>query len=109
MKLSKPYPYLYRDIDRQGRERWRLRVPGRKTVTVKGQYGSPEFAASYRCAFEGAHVEKQGLVTKHGTIAALARSYLRSASFAGLSPATRRSRRYLIEHFVCKFGKLPRS
>jgi integrase len=107
VKIAKPYPHLYRDKDRQGCERWRLRVPRRKTVTIKGAYGSPEFAANYKAAIEGAPVEKQGLVTKHGTMAALGRSYLRSAAFAALSPATQRARRYLIEQFIAKFGPLP--
>ena len=107
MTITKPYPSLYRDKDRQGRVRWRLRVPGRKTVTIKGVYGSPEFAANYRVAVEGAPVEKKGIGTQHGAMAALARSYLRSAAFASLSPATQRARRYLIEQFIGKFGTLP--
>jgi hypothetical protein len=38
--IAKPvYPYLCRDVDRHGRTRWRLRMPGRKTVTIKGQFG----------------------------------------------------------------------
>jgi hypothetical protein len=53
VKATKPYPYLYRDIDRQGVQRWRLRVPGRPTRTIKGEFGSPEFAANYRAAMEG--------------------------------------------------------
>jgi integrase len=108
MKISKPYPYLYRDSDRHGRVRWRLRAPGRKTVTIKGQYGSPEFAANYRSAFEGSPVEPRGLVTKHGSMAALARTYLRSAHFASLSNATQRARRHLIETYIIdKWGNLP--
>ena len=107
MKITKPYPRLYRDKDRQGHERWRLRVPGRKTVTIKGAYGSPKFATNYRAAMEGAPAEQQDFVTKHGTMAALGRSYLRSAAFAALSLATQRARRYLIEQFIAKFGPLP--
>ena len=52
MKPTKPYLNLYRDKDRQGRDRWRLRVRGKKAVTIKGTYGSPEFAANYRAARE---------------------------------------------------------
>jgi integrase len=108
VKISKPYPYLYRDSDRHGRVRWRLRVPGRKTLTVKGQYGSPEFAANYRSAFEGSPVEPKGLVAKHGSMAALARTYLRSAGFAELAPATKKARRHLIETYIVgKWGDLP--
>ena len=104
MKPTKPYPHLYRDKDRQGRDRWRLRVRGKKAVTVKGSYGSPEFAANYRAALEvdGA----RGAVGELGTIAALAKSYLRSATFAALAAETQRSRRRLVENFAIKFGKL---
>jgi hypothetical protein len=55
--IAKPaYPYLCRDSDRHGRWRirYRLRIPGRKAVTIKGQqFGSGEFAENYRAAVEG--------------------------------------------------------
>jgi hypothetical protein len=67
------YPYLCRDSDRHGRVRYRLRVPGRKAVTIKGQFGSAEFAENYRAAVESMPVKKQGIVAQHGSMAALAR------------------------------------
>ena len=103
MKPTKPYLNLYRDKDRQGRDRWRLRVRGKKAVTIKGAYGSPEFAANYRAAREVDGT--RGAVGKHGTIAALAKSYLRSATFAALAAETQRSRRRLVENFAIKYGK----
>ena len=45
--------------------------------------------------------------TKHGTIDALARSYLRSADFARLKKTTQRSRRHSVEQFAVEFGNLP--
>lgn len=106
MTITRPYPYLYRDKDRQGRERWRLRPPGRKAVTIKGRFGTPEFAAAYRAALECCEpAQKKGLgIRTQGTIGALARSYLRSGAFIQLSPRTQRSRRYLVEQFVAKYG-----
>jgi hypothetical protein len=68
MRPTKPYPYVYADIDRQGRKRWRLRAPHRPTVTIKGEFGSPEFAASYRVAMEVAPLAKEPLPGKHGTM-----------------------------------------
>jgi integrase len=91
MKVAKPYPHLYKDKDRQGEVRWRLRAPGRKTATIKGDFGSPEFAANYRAALEGTPTPVGTIPTKTGTMVALARSYLRSAAFAALSPATART------------------
>lgn len=105
MKLSKPYPGLYKDKDRQGRDRWRLRLPRRKSVTIKGPFGSPEFAESYRAAIEG-EPEKR-LSGKHGSFDALAASYLRSASFSNLAHDTRKSRRYWIENFLTQYGSFP--
>ena len=98
MRATKPYPYLYKDIDRQGRIRWRLRAPRRPTVTIKGEYGSPEFAANYRAAIE-VSIQPPILVTRHGTISALGHSYLRSADFASLAADTQRSRRKIVERF----------
>jgi integrase len=109
MKISKPYPFLYRDIDRQGAERWRLRAPRRPTTTIKGAYGSPEFAANYRAAMEGECAIRPHEQTKggHGTIGALAHTYLKSAAFADLAPATQRNRRAFIDQLVMSYGKLP--
>lgn len=105
-RIAKPYPYLHRDIDRQGVTRWRLRAPGHNTVTIKGVFGSPEFAANYKAALEG-ETPKPLVTTPHGTMAALARSYLNSAAFAGLSKATQRARRHLIESYMIeKWGTL---
>jgi len=101
--MRSPFPHCYRSKDRYGRERWLLRVPGRKAVTIKGRYGSPEFAENYRNAL--APIEKRGLGTpRHGTIAALARAYLSSAHFAGLAAETQRHRRRAIESFTAQFG-----
>lgn len=108
MKAAKPYPNLYPDKDRQGRQRWRLRVPGRKTVTIKGAFGSAEFAANYRAAVEGQAIEPKGLPIKHGTMAALAREYLRSAAFLkDLAPTTQKAKGYLVQQFIAKYGHLP--
>jgi integrase len=106
MRHAKPYPYLYRDIDRQGAERWRLRAPGRPTVTIKGAYGSPEFAANYRAAIEGSPAEPVGIPAKHGTFDALGRSYLRSGAFDALASDTKTTRKKMVERFLAKFGKL---
>ena len=104
--MRNAFPHCYRSKDRHGRERWLLRVPGRKAVTIKGRYGSPEFAENYRAAL--APVEKKGIgVPRQGTIAALARTYLASAHFASLAEETRRHRRSAIEAFAAKFGDCP--
>ena len=108
MKTAKPYPYLYKDVDRQGHVRWRLRAPHKPTVTIKGEFGSPEFAANYRAAMEGDRTfGKFAEGSSHGTMDALARSYLRSADFARLRKTTQKARRNLVEQFAVEFGNLP--
>jgi integrase len=106
VKAAKPYPYLYKDIDRQGHVRWRLRAPRKPTVTIKGEYGSPEFAANYRAAME-CQPRASVVARAHGTFGALACSYLRSAEFSQLANETKRQRRSLIEQFCLSYGELP--
>jgi hypothetical protein len=106
MRINKPYPFLCSDIDRQGRKRWRLRVPGRPTVTMKGEFGSPEFAANYRAAMEGEAAKPALVAGRQGTFDALGRTYLNSAAFAQLAAETQRGRRRLVEGFVSKYGHL---
>jgi integrase len=114
MRPTKPYPFVYRDIDRQGAQRWRLRAPGRPTTTIKGEFGSPDFAANYRAAMEGSVATHRSVATdcrsvpsKHGTIDALVRTYLRSAAFDRLANASQKMRRRLLEGFAVKHGALP--
>ena len=95
--IAKPaYPYLCHDRDRHGRVRYRLRMPGRKAVTIKGPFGSEEFAANYRAAVEGEKSVKR-FAGEHGTFNRLASEYLNSATFAELAPDTQRTRRYITE------------
>jgi hypothetical protein len=85
MKLHNPYRYLYKDIDRQNHIRWRLRAPGRPTATIKGEFGSPEFAANYRTAMEGGTAIPT-TIGKHGTFDALGRDISGQLHFQSLHP-----------------------
>jgi integrase len=107
VKIIKAYPFLCKDTDRQGTVRWRLRAPGKPTVTIKGIFGSPEFAAHYRAALEGRAPETKVSADAHGTIASLAKAYLRSAVFASLAVETKRKRQDMIERLVEKYSTLP--
>ena len=105
--IAKPaYPYLCRDSDRHGRVRYRLRVPGRKAVAIKGQFGSEEFAANYRIAVEGNAPKQVRFAGKPGTFNRLGNEYLNSAAFASLAAATQRTRRYCVEKFLDRVGHL---
>jgi integrase len=105
--IAKPaYPYLCRDSNRHGRIRYRLRMPGRKAVTIKGQFGSAEFAENYRAAVEGDSPKQVRFAGKPGSFNRLGREYLHSAAFATLAAETRRTRRYCVEKFLDRFGGL---
>ena len=109
MKITKPYPHCYRSKDRQGRDRWILRVPGRKAVTIKGRWGSLEFAANYRAALEGGEpVAKKGLgAPGTGTLAALRVLFYQHALFTSKRPATQRTLRSYIDRFADAEGDKP--
>ena len=99
-KISKPFPYVYPDKDRQGRPRWRYRPPAGKAVTIKGAYGSPAFAEAYRAAVEGP-IERKGLgVPRSGTIAMLRVLTYKHVFFTGRKPATQRSLRSYIDRMA---------
>jgi integrase len=104
MIAKSSYPYLCRDTDRHGRVRYRLRMPGCKTVTVRGTFGSAEFAANYRAAVEDEPAQRPA--GKQGTFNRLASEYLNSASFARLASETQRSRRYCAEKLLDRIGSL---
>jgi integrase len=83
-----------------------LRLPGRKAVTLKCRYGSEQFAESYRAAVEGTAPDSpQRVAIKSGTVAAMARCYFNSASFATLALTTQRARRHQVEQFVAEHGE----
>lgn len=102
------FPHCYRVKNRQGGYRWLLRVPGRKAVTIQGQYGSAEFAQNYREALAGSDQEKKGLgVPRRGSVASLAKAYLSSAHFHRLASETQRHKRHAIEIFARDYGDKP--
>jgi integrase len=78
-------------------------MPGRKTLTIKGQFGSEEFAANYRAAVEGGIQPERKIAGKPGSVSALARMYLNSATFAKLAKGTQR--RYFVEYVAARYGE----
>ena len=95
--------HVYRSRDRQGRDRYLLRLPGRKAVTIKGAYGSPEFMANYQDAIEP--VERIHVPSgAPGTIAALVPLFFGSDKFTSKKPSTQRSRRSVLERFAENHG-----
>lgn len=104
------YPkYTHGFIDRFGKPRFYLRVPGRKKRTpLPGLPWSPEFMAAREAALDGG---KGAIVlgasrTKPGTVNAALVGYYQSSSWSALAKGTRDSRRAILERFREKCGGL---
>jgi integrase len=104
------YPkYTHGFIDRYGKARFYLRVPGRpKRVPLPGLPWSPEFmAARERALNEDWQPTQIGSKrTRPGTVNAALVGYYQSAGFRALAESTQKSRRRILERFREKCGDL---
>jgi len=81
--------YVNEYIDRHGKIRRYVRVPGSRGVKLPGLPGSVEFMAAYQAAI--ATVAPPPPSSKHvihGSLAEITAGYFRSAAFANLSEAS---------------------
>jgi integrase len=89
--------------DRHGRLRHQCRVPGRKSVGLKGLPGSDEFMAQYQAELAKAGVAATDIGagrTKAGTVNDAIVKYYKSDQFTeGLAAATQAMRRTILERF----------
>jgi integrase len=109
--MKKPrYPkYTHGFIDRFGKPRFYLRVPGRKKrAPLPGLPWSPEFMAAREAALnETGSLEQLGASrTKPGTVNAAIVGYYQSGAWLALAKGTRASRRAILERFREKCGAL---
>jgi hypothetical protein len=98
--------YVHQFVDRHGRIRRYVRLPGRKRVPLKGAPGTDEFMEAYRAALAG---EAPRLAigasrTRPGTINAAVVAYYGSVGFLNLAPSTRKVRRNILERFRAAHG-----
>jgi integrase len=98
--------YVHEFIDRHGKVRRYVRLPGRKRVPLPGAPGTVEFMAAYEAAIAGdaPRMEIGASRTKPGTVNAAIISYFNSAAFAALANESRRSRRFILEAFRREHG-----
>ena len=89
--------------DRHGRLRHYLRLPGRKSISLPGLPGSPEFMSAYSAALDGVTPETRQ-AHGAGTVSATILAYLRSAAFHDLAKDFQRSRRSCLEQFAAEHG-----
>jgi integrase len=97
------YPYAVREIDGNKNVRWYYRVGKGKRTRLKGDWGSKEFAESYRKA--ASQEEEAHAPTKH-TLQWLVDKYHESAAFKGLSESTKAQRRNILKAVCTTGGKI---
>ena len=112
-RIDFPFVKTYRD--RHGRLRSYFRRGTAKPVALPGPQGSPEWIDAYRSAraMSDAAAPKHGESrTIPGSVDDVVAAYLdisaaSTSVFRTLKPETQRSRRYILEGFRQKYGKLP--
>lgn len=103
--MPRPRPlYLHRFRNRHGNYVWYVRKPGGNRIRIRGEYGSPEFNASYLAAMNGLSVTQPSLPEAKGTMAWLWGQYRQTAVWTRLKPATRRQRENIMAGVLKQIG-----
>lgn len=98
VKLPK---HVHGFVDRHGKSRYYLRIPGQKSVPLPGLAHSGEFMEAYQAAFSGIVVTRSIGAARSlpGTVNAAVAAYCSSEVWQQLKPGTRRARRNILELF----------
>ncbi len=95
--------YVETFLTRHGKRIWYFRAGKGKRVRLKGEYGSPEFQASYTDALQG-HLTGKSVKR---SLAWLIEEYRRSPAWSGLARETKKQFRYQLERMREKAGEAP--
>jgi hypothetical protein len=95
--------HINKFTDQHGRVHIYFRPPGCKAIPLPGPIGSPEFMEAYKAAISEP-LPRVGIPLKPGIVAALAISYLNSATFNEKRPETQRTERGIINRLVEQYG-----
>src|SRR4051812_18980831 len=103
VKLPK---HVHGFVDRHGKSRHYLRVPGQKPVPLPGPAHSLEFMAAYQTALSGIVPTRPigAGRTQPGTVNAAIVAYYGSEAWAQLRQGTQRARRNILELFREEHG-----
>jgi integrase len=98
--------YVHEFVDRHGKVRRYVRLPGRKRVPLIGAPGTEEFMRAYETALSGEapRVEVGASRTRPGTVNAAVIGYFNSKGFRSLSSATQATYRGILEGFRSEHG-----
>jgi hypothetical protein len=101
--------YIHEFVDRYGKVRRDVRLPGRKRVPLPGAPGTAQFNAAYEGAIalaaEAPRVAIGAGRMIPGTVNAAVISYLNSPTFKAGAPDTTRTRRNILERFRVEHGE----
>ena len=109
MKKPNEYPGVTRTKDRHGRERFRFKTKrnGGFSCYLPGAWGSPEFRAAYKTAYESRRTPAS--VAPAGSVGWVITQYLSTARVAELSDARRKTLRHELDWLRGQAGDLPLS
>jgi hypothetical protein len=100
--------HLIEDRDRYGNIRVYVRVPGRRKVRIKAQFGTDEFIAAYNAAVSDCVAPpRQAGPAKQGSFRHLCVLYYSSPSFKRLDEATQTWRRRALDAICEKHADKP--
>ena len=105
MKRKNP-KWTHEFLDRHGKARYFLRLPGRKQMPLPGLPWSPEFMAARERLMRPEQAEFGVSRTRPGSVSAALVSYYASVAFSELAEGTRKGRRQALERFREKSGHL---
>jgi integrase/recombinase XerD len=102
------FKYLVEDRDRQGNVRIYVRLPGRRKVRIRAQFGTDDFLVAYNAAVSD-HViaPRQACEAKPGSFRHLCVLYYGSLTFKQLDPATQSWRRRALDAMSDRHGQKP--
>lgn len=105
--MPRPRPlHVQRERTRHGRVVWYVRRDRGGRVRIKADYGTPEFEAAYQAAISGDTAPTRGKVPA-GSLAWLIERYRETATWLGLSEATRRQREGIFKQVIATAGDKP--
>ena len=102
------FKHLVEDRDRHGNIRVYVRVPGRRKVRIRAQFGTDDFTTEYNAAVsEHVTAPRQAREAKLGSFRHLCVLYYGSLTFKQLDPATQSWRRRALDEMSDKHGQKP--
>lgn len=99
-------PYLQREVNRQGKIVWYVRIRPNPRIRIRGEYGSPEFMAAYNAAVNGQELPKS-VKASTNSLRWLVEQYRKSAEWLSFSAATRKQRENIFLNVLQKAGDAP--